>query len=327
MSSDVESPSALGGHLAVAVAAGALAARSEKVAPAIRDRFESTKRAIARKSTRVALEEAAFDPTSEAHRAALAADLDEHGGSKDRDVVTRAKELLGLLKFDEDARGVVEVLSAEIDVALAALSAVDVEAAPFTTAKAPEAERKLPAGSPAAVRPAESASARTVAAAATSSRRLVIAEESTTELERSALPIWKRTDRFFLKVGILVGSYVVAVAVWWFFIRTPPNDALEHCKAGEMARCWEVVAVDDTARDGRKISTEPLRLLCERDNDPCGCAGLAYLSAATAEGTADCTGLSQASAIDPTWPCTCTRYGFWRAGRSRTAHCGIKRCE
>ena len=79
--------------------------------------------------------------------------------------------------------------------------------------------------------------------------------------------------------------------------------------------------------DHQNVSGEPLQILCERDHDACGCAGLAYVHAATATGQAECGLLQRASSLDPKWPCTCTRYNFWRTGQQRTAHCGIPKCD
>jgi hypothetical protein len=302
----------LGAHLAVALAAGAAATKEESGAVAIRDRFKALKRAVSKKSANIGLD----DLDSADRRAALAKELEEHGAVKDRNVVETAKELLGLIKVDEAARTEVESMIKDVEAALVALADVDIEEPPpreNKTEKAEKAEKKaeIPAPPP-----------------TTSRRFLPLEEPSKTELERTALPIWQRTDRFFLKVGVLAAVIVVSFIVFWVFIRVPPNDAMDRCRGGEAAKCWEVVAAQDTIDQGRQVSTEPLQILCEK-HDPCGCAGLAYLNATATptDTTADCNGLAQATAIDPTWPCSCARYNFWRYGKNRTPQCGIMRCE
>jgi hypothetical protein len=251
-------------------------------------------------------------------RAALAKELEEHGAVKDRNVVETARELLGLIKVDEAARAEVEPMIDDVEAALVALADHDIEEPPRENKpekveKAEKAEKKpeIPAPPP------------------TTSRRFIPLEEpSKTELERTALPIWQRTDRFFLKVGVLVAVIIVSFIVFWVFIRVPPNDAMDRCRGGEASKCWEVVAAQDTVDQGRQVAAEPLQILCEK-HDPCGCAGLAYLNAAATptDTTADCNGLAQATNIDPTWPCSCARYNFWRYGKNRTLQCGIMRCE
>jgi hypothetical protein len=294
------SPDGVGGHVAVAVAAGAAVTKQKPGAAAIRDRLLALKRAIARKSAGIDLSAVEDAPTEAAGRAALAKKLDEIGASKDRAVVTTAKELLGLIKVDEDARAAVDAMIGDVEDALVKLSDVDVEAFPIS-------EPKL--------------------AAATTSRRQIPPEApSRTELERSALPIWKRTERFFTKAAIVAGAYVVLAIALWLVLRTPPNEALDSCREGDKARCWQVVAAEDAVENGQKVSAEPLRLLCDKHQDACACAGLAYVRAGTEHST-DCTGLMQASVLDPKWACTCKRYDFWRLGQQQLAHCGVPRCE
>ena len=83
----------------------------------------------------------------------------------------------------------------------------------------------------------------------------------------------------------------------------------------------------DAIDQGRNVNTEPLILLCNKHQDACACAGLAYINAAQSSAAADCTALQNATAMDPKWPCTCRKYNLWRAGQSSTTHCGIPRCE
>jgi hypothetical protein len=302
-----------GTHLAVALAAGAVVTKKESTGAAIKDRFKALKRAVSKKSDKIGLE----DLESKDLRATLAKELEQYGAVKDKNVVESAKELLGLIKVDEEARGELgAALTKEVEAALVALAAVEVDEAPpppKKTEKTEKTEKKADVPPP---------------APSTSRRFIPIDEPSKTELERTALPIHLRTDRFFLKVGVCVAAVVVAFIVFWVFIRVPPNDAMDRCKGGEAAKCWEVVAAQDTQEQGTKVSTEPLQILCEK-HDPCGCAGLAYLTAAATpnDTTADCNGLAQATAIDPTWPCSCARYNFWRYGKNRTPQCGIMRCE
>jgi hypothetical protein len=300
----------VGAHLAVALAAGAAATKKESGAAAIQDRFKALKRAVSRTSANIGLD----DLESADRRAALAKELEEHGAVKDRNVVETARELLGLIKVDEAARTEVESMIADVEAALVALGDVETEEPPppeKKTEKKAEKKPEIPAPPP------------------TTSRRFIPLEEpSKTELERTALPIWQRTDRFFLKVGVLVAVIIVSFIVFWVFIRVPPNDAMDRCRGGEASKCWEVVAAQDTVDQGRQVAAEPLQILCEK-HDPCGCAGLAYLNAAATptDTTADCNGLAQATNIDPTWPCSCARYNFWRYGKNRTLQCGIMRCE
>lgn len=308
----------VGAHLAVALAAGAAATKKEGGAAAVADRFKALKRAVSKKSAKIGLD----DLDSADRRPALAKELEEHGAIKDRNVVETAKELLGLIKIDEAARAEVESMIEDVEAALVALADVEVEEPP------PPAEKK-PAEKKEEAKDDKKAKPDIPPPPPTTSRRFIPLEEpSKTELERTALPIWQRTDRFFLKVGVLVAVVIVSFIVFWVFIRVPPNDAMDRCRGGEAAKCWEVVAAQDTVDRGRQVSAEPLQILCEK-HDPCGCAGLAYLTAASTPGdtTADCSGLTRATEIDPTWPCSCARYNFWRYGRNRTPQCGIMRCE
>jgi hypothetical protein len=322
---DGASPATNGGHIALALAAGTIVTKKESVAPAIRDRCQALRRAISSKSAAIKLQPIDEDPASEAHRATLAKDLDDRGASNDRDVVTTARELLALIRVDEAARTAIDTMIGEVEAALIKLSAVDVEGGEA----APAEEKKVEAS-----QASQRGSSRNVAESKrdlrseTGSRRVIPPEEpSKTELERTALPIWKRTDRFFTKGLILIGAYVALGIVAWLALRTPPNESMERCRGGDKARCWEVVAAEDAVEQGHKVSSEPLRLLCDRHQDSCACAGLAYVNAAETEQTPDCNGLSAASALDPTWPCQCKRYDFWRWGQQRTSHCGIPRCE
>lgn len=306
----------VGAHLAVALAAGAAATKKESGAAAIKDRFKALKRAVTKKSAKIGLD----DLESEARRDALAKELEEHGAVKDRNVVETAKELLGLIKVDDGARTEVESMIKDVEAALVALADVETEEPP------PPAEKKE---AKANEKKADDKKADIPAPPPTTSRRFIpVDEPSKTELERTALPIWQRTDRFFMKVGILVAVIVVSFIVFWVFIRVPPNDAMDRCRGGEASKCWEVVAAQDTVDQGRQVAVEPLQILCEK-HDPCGCAGLAYLNATATptDTTAECSGLERATAIDPTWPCSCARYNFWRYGKNRTLQCGIMRCE
>lgn len=298
----------VGAHLAVALAAGAAATKDEGAAAAITDRFKTLKRAVSKRSAKISLEDLSIE-----RRSALAKELEELGAVKDRNVVETAKELLGLIKVDDGARTAVEPMIKDVEAALVALADVETEELP-----APEKKEEKKAAKPDIPPPAPS----------TSRRFIPVDEPSKTELERTALPIHLRTDRFFLKVGVSVAVIIVAFIVFWVFIRVPPNDAMDRCKGGEAAKCWEVVAAQDTIEQGKQVATEPLQILCEK-HDPCGCAGLAYLNAAATptDTTADCGGLASATAIDPTWPCSCARYNFWRYGKNRTPQCGIMRCE
>jgi hypothetical protein len=281
---DSSSPGSIGRHLAVALAAGTSATKPDDAAAAIKDRFTALKRAVAKKGAKAD---------------AGGVELERHGLTKDRDAITAAKELLALIKIDEEARNAVGDAIDDVEAALVALAEIDVDDLP------PSASVPVP----------------------TTSRRLLApAEHSKTELERQALPIWQRTDRFFTKLGILVGVVVLGV-VAWFALGPSPNEALEACRRGDKARCWEVVTAADAIDQGRQMPDEPLRLLCDRDQDPCACAGLAYVVAMQTEGTPGCGPLEAAAALDPRWPCTCRRYDFWRPGQQRSSHCGIPRCE
>lgn len=306
-----------GDHLAVALAAGRIATKKETVAPAILDRYKALKRAVSKRSSKIELGEIEEEPTSEERRAALAKALEEHGACKDRDVVTAAKELLALVKMDEGARESVDALIDDVEKALVALSDVDVDAM----------EAPKPAESNRSVRDVARSSRRGLASETGSQRVIPPDEPSKTELERLALPIHKRTDRFFMKVAVLVGLVIAGGLFAWLFLRTPPDAVLEACRNGDKARCWEIVAAQDTVDQGRNVSTEPLGILCDKHQDACACAGLAYVNASKREGTVDCAEIELVSALDPKWPCTCRRYEFWRWGEKRTANCGIPRCE
>lgn len=285
--------STIGEQIALALAAGAIATKKEGAATAIQDRYRALKRAVSRKSAAIRLGEIEADPSSEAHRGALAKDLEDHGAVKDRDVVTTARELLSLIKMDDTARAAVDTSIADVEAALLELSTVDIEEEPAVAPPAPTSRRLIPPDAP-----------------------------SKTELERLALPFWKRTDRFFMKALIVGAAYVILGVVAWLALRTPADDAIERCKSGDKDKCWQVVAAEDTVGQGRKVSTEPLQLLCERHHDACACAGLAYASASST-----CNDLSRASELDPRWPCTCKRYEFWRFGQPRMSECGVPRCE
>lgn len=301
----------VGAHLAVALAAGAVATKKEGGAAAIKDRFKALKRAVTKKSAKIGLDDL------ETRRDALAKELEEHGAVKDRNVVETAKELLGLIKVDDGARTEVESMIKDVEAALVALADVETEEPP---PPAPAAEKKAEKGEKKPDIPAPPPT--------TSRRHIPIDEPSKTELERTALPVWQRTDRFFMKVGILGAVIVASFIVFWVFIRVPPNDAMDRCRGGEASKCWEVIAAQDTIDQGRQVATEPLQILCDK-HDPCGCAGLAYLNATATptDTTAGCEGLERATQIDPTWPCSCARYNFWRYGKNRTPQCGIMRCE
>jgi hypothetical protein len=300
--------------IAVAISAGRLATRKEKAAAAIQDRYKALTRAISRKSAEIQLGELESDPASEAQRMALATALQEHGASKSREIITIAKELLAFIKGDEDARIAVGALLEDAEKTLIELADVEGE-------DEADVENK----------PARAEKAKTAPRSSTrelSSQRLIPPEEpSKTELERTALPIWKRTDRFFMKAGIVVAAYLLAAGVYWFFIRTPANEPLERCRNGDRAGCWLVVGMEDAVADGEKVSAEPLQKLCDQHQDPCGCVGLAYVKAATDPGSVDCDLIKQSSKRDPKWACACTRYNFWRAGQQRTAQCGVPTCD
>ncbi|MBX3232228.1 MAG: hypothetical protein KIT84_19060 [Labilithrix sp.] len=310
---------AIGRHIAVAVAAGAIASKKETGA-AVQDRFKELKRAIAKKSDKIRVADVEADPKADEHRDALAKDLDEHGASKNRDVVTTAKELLGLIKVDEAARDAVDAMIKDVEAALVELADVEVEEEkPKAKTEEKKAEEKAEKKSEEKAKPAVSSDR--------GSKRLIPPDEpSKTDFERRALPIHKRTDRFFLKAGI-VTSYVLIVVFYFVFLRPPANAALERCRNDDPKSCWLVVAGEDSQNDEKKVSLEPLQLLCEHHLDPCGCAGYAYVQAAHAQGVVDCTALKAATDLDPKWPCTCARYNYWRYGKQRTGHCGAPKCE
>jgi hypothetical protein len=295
---------AVGEHLALALAAGAVAAKAEGAAAAIGDRRRALARAVARRSAKIDLGAIDADPASESARTELAAALDEHGASTDRDVVTTAKELLALINLDDPARDALGERIEAVTAALGALSEIDLDALPEPTPASAEAPPAL----------------------TTSRRFLAPVEPSKTELEREALPIWQRTENFFTKLAIVSGL-VLAGIVAWFVLRPNPEAALDACRGGDKSRCWEVVTAADAIDQGRSVPDEPLRLLCDRDQDACGCAGLAYVAVAQAGAGSDCGGLQAATALDPRWPCTCRRYEFWHPGELRTSQCGIPRCE
>src|SRR5262249_15175628 len=112
-------------------------------------------------------------------------------------------------------------------------------------------------------------------------------------------------------------------------VRKNPNEAIESCRNGDAAKCWEVVAMQDAIDQGRGIEPEPLVLLCNKYQDACACASLAYVTAIQPERTApvDCNNIESATAMDPKWPCTCRKYNVWRTGQTAISHCGIPRCE
>ena len=339
-----------GKDIAIALVAGANASKNIDTPPAVRDRWNALRRAIIKRSDQIPV-------TNFSDREALAAALDAHQAMDDRAIVTTARELLMLIKLEEQARLAVGAMMPEVEAAHAALSMINMDEAseraasskrlsqqvkvaasapppkptltpapppPSAPAPAPPPPKKDPEPPP-PVAVAKEPEPEIPPPPKTSKRFVPPEEPSKTELERTALPIWQRTDRFFLKVGIVVVAYIVAFAVYWFFIRT--NDAMDRCRAGEAPRCWEVVAVQDTTDQSKKVQLEPLQLLCDKYNDPCGCAGVAYLKAAESSQASDCSDLAHATQLDPAWPCTCTRYGFWRYGKERTAQCGIARCD
>ncbi len=300
--------------VAIAVAAGELATTRDTAGAAIQDRYETLKRAISRRSAKISVGDLVSEPTAEAPRTALAKALEEHGVSKSRDVITVAKELLALIKGDEDARAAVGALLTDVEQTLVDLADV-------------EGEDDAPADVLPDARPSSRSAPRSSARALGSQRFIPADEPSKTELERSILPIWKRTDRFFLKVGVVIFVYVAAAATYFLFIRTPSNEALERCRKGDRGGCWLVVATEDTIADGEKISTEPLTTLCDQHHDPCGCIGLAYVTSATSTNNSECDLIKQAMEGDPKSACSCTRYKFWRGGQQRTLHCGVPKCE
>jgi len=319
----------VGNHIAVALAAGTIATKgtSEKEAAttAIHDRYQALKRAVTKKSDETRVRELDEDPASEEHRTALAKELDEHGAGKDRDVVTTAKELLGLIKVDDAARTAVGELLSEVEAALVELSKIDVEpSVPAVAPGAVAAKAEVPAR-PSSGQVAAADSKRELPP----SRRIIPPDEpSKTEIERTALPLWKRTERFWMKAGVLAVGYVVVGLALYLLLRKPPSEMLEKCREGDKAKCWQVVGDEDAIDQGKKVSEEPLRLLCDKHQDPCACAGLAYVNAAEAAGhSSQCALLVQASSMDPKWPCTCKRYDFWRWGQMHTVHCETPRCQ
>lgn len=314
---------AIGRHIALAVAAGALATKKESGA-AVQDRFKALKRAITKKSGDIRVADVEAEPGATDPRSSLAKDLDEHGASKSRDVVTTAKELLGLIKVDDAARDAVDAMIEDVEAALVALADVELDDEQPKAEETPKVEAKPKTAAAEEPRPKAKPAAPTSDRG--SARFIPVDEPSKTELERLALPIHKRTDRFFLKAGI-VASYVLLVIFYFVFLRPPANAALDKCRQGDPKSCWLVVAGEDSQQDDKKVSIEPLQILCEHHLDPCGCAGLAYVQAARAEGVVDCTALKAATDLDPKWPCTCARYNYWRYGQQRTGHCGAPKCE
>lgn len=289
-----------GDNIAVAIVAGKLVTTKESTATAVKDRFDALKRAIADRSDKIRVSPVEEDPASPEHRAALAKDLEEYGAGTDRKILTTAKELLSLITLEESAREAAGDTFADVEKALAGLAEIDVDGMASPT----------PRGS-----------------SRSSRARMMPDEPSKTELERMALPIHKRTERFFLKLGLLVAGLIIGAIALFFYTRTPPNELLDGCQAGDKAKCWQMVAGEDTATQGKTITPEPLERLCEEHKDACGCGGLAYVNASSTEDSTDCSGLDKATKIDAKWPCTCTRYGFWKAGEMRTAHCGVPKCE
>jgi hypothetical protein len=286
------------GHIALAFAAGTTA---KEAGSAVKQRYEALKAAIVKKSDAVRFDDVESDPASAEHRAALAKDLETHAVTTDKDVLTVARELLGLIKVDDAAREAVGTMIDDVEAALTALSEVE----HVSDAKQPVADTSR----------------------RSSARALPEPEPSKTELERSLLPIWQRTENFSLKLGVFVAAIFAIAIVLWLFLRTPPSAALEACRGGDKGQCWQVVATEDTIEQGKNVAAESLSRLCSEHKDACACAGLAYVNATHTEGFADCAELTKASSIDPQWPCKCTRYAFWRAGELRTAHCGIPRCD
>ena len=288
-----------GGNIAVAIAAGKIVSTNDTSATAVKDRFDALKGAIADRSDKIRIAPVEEDPASVDARADLAKDLEEYGAGTDRRILTTAKELLALIGLEESTREAAGDTFADVEKALAGLSELDVEGMAAPT----------PRGS------------------SRSSRARMPDEPSKTELERMALPMWQRTERFFLKLGVLVAGVIVGAIALYFYVRTPPNELLEGCQSGDKAKCWQMVVAEDTASQGRTITPEPLERLCEDSQDACACAGLAYVNASSSEDSADCSNLDKATKIDARWPCTCTRYGYWKAGEMRTAHCGIPKCN
>jgi len=304
------------GHIALAVAAGATA-KKDDVAEAVKERLQALKKAIAKKSDAIRFDDVENDPASSEHRDALAKDLDEHGAANDRDVLNVARELLGLIKIDEAARNAVGAMIEDVETALTDLAKVE----PVS-----QSSRSASEGDP---RSSAAAVAKSSAAEVTksSARGLPASDASKTDLERSLLPVWRRTDHFTLKLGLFFATLTVIALTLWIVLRAPPNEALDRCNGGDKGKCWQVVAAEDTVDQGKNVSSEPLERLCKDHKDACACAGLAYVNAVRKEGFADCGELEKVSELDPKWPCTCTRYAFWRRGEQRTMHCGIPRCE
>lgn len=290
-----------GGNIAVAIAAGKLVTTKDTAATAVKDRFDALKRAIADKSDKIRVAPVEEDPASTEHRAELAKDLEEYGAGTDRKILTTAKELLSLITLEETAREAAGDTFADVEKALAGLAEIDLEGDGITSPTTHKSSR--------------------------SSRARMPDEPSKTELERMALPIWQRTERFFLKLGVLVAAIIALAIGIYLYVRTPPNELLDGCQAGDKAKCWQMVVAEDTATQGKTITTEPLERLCEEHKDACACGGLAFVNASTTEDSIDCSNLNKASKIDPKWPCTCTRYGYWKAGETRTAHCGVPKCD
>lgn len=308
----------LGEDIALALAAGATVTAKEDGATAIKSRYDALKKTVRKRLPEASIEDDLVaslesEPASLERRAALAIGLDEKDAAKDADVITLAKELLGLIKVDDAARKAAGDLLEGIEKTLGTLAEIDVEIA---TDKRPEST-KTRAQEPTESRRDLRSSARAIPEAA----------ESKTELERSVLPIHKRTDRFFMKVGILAGAYLAGGLTLWLYLRASPDDAPERCMKGEASQCWQVIAKEDQVEQGRKVPIEPLQVLCETHHDACACAGLIYVNATRSESRVDCEALASVSMLNPKWACSCTRYNFWRWGQQLASHCPQPQCE
>lgn len=332
---DAVSVSTVSKAIALALTAGTIATKKDEVAPAIKDRHKALRRAVGKKSADILGELEEKVGSDDAARAALAKDLAEglekHGATKDRDVIMTARELLALIKVDDVARATVDSeMITEVEEALVKLSEVDVEGDNITkhdSTKTVKADAKAGDAKPKRAAP-PSAPTSSLRFLEGEKPRIPPEEESKTELERSILPIHKRTDRFFMKLGVVAGIVVSTTLAIVLALRKSPDEAIESCMHGDAAKCWQVVAAQDAVDQGRSVSTEPLILLCNKHQDACACAGLAYVTAARSGASAgDCAGLQSATAMDPKWPCTCRKYNLWRAGQTATTHCGIPRCE
>lgn len=294
------SPVSTGAHIATAFAAGKLVSTKDSTATAVKDRHEALARAIADKSDKIDVAPVTEEPESAEKRAALAKDLDEYGAAQDKKVLTVAKEVLSLVTLDESTREAAGDQLDDVKKALEALSEIDIDGLASPTPRASTGR---------------------------ASSKVVPDEPSKTELERMALPIHKRTERFWFKLGLLVAGVVVAGIAIFVMTRTPPNVLLAPCQEGDKAKCWQMVVDEDTESQGQHVTPEPLERLCEEHKDACACGGLAYLNASSTEDSADCANLERATKIDPKWPCTCTRYGFWKLGEQKITHCGTPKCN